>query len=307
MTAATVTSLIELGLTSWIFGLNVIASSLLTVSARLQQRRALASTSVRTRRRHYSLVPYGAIGLTYALFCWGIAGLHPSTRVWVVVISVVTATGLVVIRQLAAFAENVRLLEELDSRVEALHQSITERDRLAAKLRHQAFHDPLTGLGNRALLAKRLEQALGPDRSPDQTIALFVLDLDGFKRVNDVYGHSAGDELLVAAAGRLRDGVTDRALVARLGGDEFAVLVEDTAKEATENTKKLAARLVATMAVPFPLSVGVVVSVSASLGAVTCRGLASACEHLLQEADMAMYEAKHAGKGRFRLRTLQAR
>jgi diguanylate cyclase (GGDEF)-like protein len=292
--------LIEQGLTLWAFGLNVIANGLLTASARIQQRQILASISIRTSRRRYSLTPYGAVAVTYALLCWGLFGLHPSARVWVVVISAMAATGLVVVRQLAAFAENARLLEELDRRVEELHQSLAERDRFAARLHHQAFHDPLTELGNRALLAERLERALAADRSAEQSIALIVLDMDGFKQVNDVFGHIAGDELLVAVAERLRGDVGDRALVARLGGDEFAVLVED----AVEDVERLTARLVATMAEPFPLSSGVAATVSASLGTVVCRGSRYTCEQLLQEADIAMYEVKNAGKRGFRLRTL---
>ncbi|HET9658590.1 MAG TPA: GGDEF domain-containing protein [Kineosporiaceae bacterium] len=297
---ATSTLLIERGLLSWVFGLNVIGSSLLTVSARIQQRQILGSISFRRNRRRYSLAPYGAVAITYGLLCWGVADLHPSMQVWIIVISAVAATGLVVVRQLAAFAENARLLEELDGRVEQLHQSLSERDRLAARLRHQAFHDPLTELGNRALLTERLERELAAERSPEQTMALIVLDLDGFKQVNDVFGHVAGDELLVAAAERLRSDVGDRALVARLGGDEFAILVVDTA----EDVERLADRLVATMAEPFPLSTGAVAKVSASLGMVVCHGSGYNCEQLLEEADVAMYEAKHAGKCRFRLRTL---
>jgi diguanylate cyclase (GGDEF)-like protein len=257
----------------------------------------LARTELGRRRRRYSYAPYGAIATTNALLCWSIAALRPSAQVWVIVLSAVVATALVVVRQLAAFTENARLLEELDRRVGELHLALTEREQLAAQLRHQAFHDPLTGLGNRALLAERLERALATDRSPGQMIALIVLDLDGFKQVNDVYGHAAGDELLMAAAERLRRDVGDGALVARLGGDEFAVLIEDAIEG-----ERLAGRLVTAMTEPYSLFDDVVAAVSASIGMVVCSGSGHTSDRLLHEADAAMYEAKHAGKRGFRVR-----
>src|SRR5205807_2895494 len=104
------------------------------------------------------------------------------------------------------------------SRAEALRQALAVQEELQAQLTHRALHDPLTGLGNRALLAERLADAAG------RSFALLMLDLDGFKDINDTLGHPAGDALLVEVAVRLRREVSDGAVV-RLGGREFAVML----------------------------------------------------------------------------------
>src|SRR5256714_6822224 len=110
------------------------------------------------------------------------------------------------------------LLRTVNSRAEALQQALRMQEELQTHLPHRALHDPLTGLGNRPLLAERLGEAL------DGPFALMMLDLDGFKDINDPLGHPAGDELLVEVAGRLRAAVPDETVV-RLGGDEFAILL----------------------------------------------------------------------------------
>src|SRR5256714_3336241 len=110
------------------------------------------------------------------------------------------------------------LLRTVNSRAEALQQALRMQEELQTHLPHRALHDPLTGLGNRPLLAERLGEAL------DGPFALMMLDLDGFKDINDTLGHPAGDELLVEVARRLRAVVPDETVV-RLGGDEFAVLL----------------------------------------------------------------------------------
>ncbi len=120
---------------------------------------------------------------------------------------------------------------------------ITERKRLAEQLRHQALHDPLTDLANRALFHDRLEHALARLARHDGQLAVLLLDLDGFKTVNDTLGHAVGDQLLAMVAKRLPTAVRPSDTVARLGGDEFVVLVEDATSpsDAVAATQRLAA------------------------------------------------------------------
>jgi diguanylate cyclase (GGDEF)-like protein/PAS domain S-box-containing protein len=174
-------------------------------------------------------------------------------------------------------------------------QDVTDRNALEAQLRHQAFHDSLTGLSNRALFNDRVEHALGRrDETPGPVVLL--LDLDRFKLVNDSLGHAVGDELLVAVAQRLQDAVRSGDTVARLGGDEFAVLLEQCSPVRAE---RHAARLLDAVAQPLTLS-GKLVDVTGSIGIAAGEPGLSAVE-LLRNSDMAMYRAKAAGGGCFRL------
>jgi diguanylate cyclase (GGDEF)-like protein len=165
---------------------------------------------------------------------------------------------------------------------------------------HQAEHDPLTGLGNRTLLARRGAALIRPDehQSVDggSTAALLLIDLDGFKRVNDALGHSVGDDVLVAVAGRLRGVVRDDEEVVRLGGDEFAVLLAPLKDDNAGD--RLAARIVA--ALLEPVSVGpVCVQIGASVG-IALRDADLDLGELLRRADVAMYQAKRLGGGYLR-------
>ncbi|WP_433305725.1 diguanylate cyclase domain-containing protein [Actinoplanes sp. CA-030573] len=163
----------------------------------------------------------------------------------------------------------------------------------AATLHHQAFHDHLTGLANRAQLRSRLEEALLRARRGSH-VAVMLIDLDGFKQVNDTYGHAAGDQLLVTVAQRLRDGVRGADTAARLGGDEFAVLLDGM--DAPEDAVTVAERLL--VALQEPLTVGgAEIRPGGSIGVAIWRGHAD-IDALLHQADTAMYAAKSAGKGR---------
>jgi diguanylate cyclase (GGDEF)-like protein/PAS domain S-box-containing protein len=171
----------------------------------------------------------------------------------------------------------------------------SERKALEEQLVHQAFHDPLTGLANRALFQDRVEHARARLSRGRETLAVLFLDLDDFKRVNDSLGHAAGDELLVTAADRLRACLRPADTVARLGGDEFAILLEEppSCNEATA----VAARISIEIAQPYvvagrPVSIGVSVGVAISSDADQTTG------DLLRNADIAMYLAKRRGKGR---------
>jgi diguanylate cyclase (GGDEF)-like protein/PAS domain S-box-containing protein len=187
------------------------------------------------------------------------------------------------------------LLEEPTVRGIVLNtRDVSERKRLEQQLTHQAFHDPLTGLANRALFRDRVSHALTLARRQGHTISVLFLDLDDFKKVNDSLGHAEGDRLLVAAADRFRSSARAADTIARLGGDEFAILVEDL--NGAEGHGNLLERLSAAMARPFTLS-GNEVHVSSSIGIAVATAEDTA-DDLLRNADMAMYTAKRRGKAR---------
>ncbi|NGO07706.1 EAL domain-containing protein [Streptomyces sp. HC44] len=182
-------------------------------------------------------------------------------------------------------------------------RDVTERVRLQAQLQHNAEHDPLTDLPNRALFTRRVQQALSGRRSSDRGTAVLFIDLDGFKAVNDTIGHQAGDELLVQAARRLQDAVRQGDTAARLGGDEFAALiVGDGTRDRTARERhifELADRLRVKLSQPYSID-GNDVRVAASIGVAFAEPGLGAGE-LLRNADLAMYRAKAAGKGRVEL------
>ncbi|HTJ38509.1 MAG TPA: sensor domain-containing diguanylate cyclase [Dactylosporangium sp.] len=348
--------------------------------------------------RPFSLLPYFGVAGVFALLVVALSGGELTVRVWGVVVGVVLVTGIVVSRQLVAFADNARLLGEVDRSMRALaeqeerfralvqHSSdvtviagpdhvvsyaspalertlgvpaeavigrriedlaapgelaapeghdalraqladllarpgtsttlrlrvphadgtvrwlsavatnllhvpsirgvvynahdITEVVAFQDRLRHEATHDPLTGLANRALFAERITLAGG-------TAAIMIIDLDGFKAVNDTHGHHAGDALLRAVAGRLRACVRPGDTVARLGGDEFAVLLPGATPA---YARELAARVHEAFAEPVPID-AVTVAIRASIG--VAHGALAGAEQLLRDADFAMYSAKH--------------
>jgi diguanylate cyclase (GGDEF)-like protein len=182
-------------------------------------------------------------------------------------------------RQYLALRENRSLAADLAAR---------ER-----QLRHQAFHDPLTGLANRALFADRLGHALALHARSGRSIGLVFVDLDGFKEVNDTFGHAAGDDLLVRVAQRVAGVTRAGDTVARLGGDEFAVLLEDG-----DDPAHSAERILAALAAGFPLA-DRTCAVGASIGVTTLRAddVPASADDLLARSDTAMYAAKRAGKG----------
>jgi diguanylate cyclase (GGDEF)-like protein/PAS domain S-box-containing protein len=174
------------------------------------------------------------------------------------------------------------------------------RLRSEERMRHEAVHDPLTGLANRTLLRDRLEHALArSQREHEHATGVLFVDLDNFKRVNDEYGHAAGDAVLVELGRRLKTAVRPADTVARLGGDEFVVVCEEVD---AETALALGERLVAAIAVP--LKVGDVEHrLSASIGVALGRTDPDA---LLGDADAAVYQAKAAGRGRVELFTRRA-
>ena len=174
-------------------------------------------------------------------------------------------------------------------------RDVTGRRTLEDQLRHQAFHDALTGLSNRALFLDRVEHALARIRRADSPIpAVAFIDLDDFKLVNDSLGHGAGDELLRAVADRLRGCLRSGDTPARLGGDEFAVLLEDAPD--TRAVVEVAERILEALHSPIVVD-GREVYARASIGIATRRGPTTTPEELLRNADLAMYTAKANGKG----------
>jgi len=174
---------------------------------------------------------------------------------------------------------------------------VTERNALERQLTHQAFHDSLTGLPNRALFVDRIQHALNRTRPDGATVAVLFIDLDDFKTVNDSLGHAVGDELLIAVGERLIEATRTSDSTARLGGDEFAVLLEDV--ETEEEAVEAATRVLEAIARPLPLE-GQAVTVHASVG-IALADAGQTVGELVRNADAAMYTAKAAGKSRHTL------
>jgi diguanylate cyclase (GGDEF)-like protein len=188
--------------------------------------------------------------------------------------------AILLVRQYLTARENARLANDLANR--------------EAELRHQAFHDSLTGLANRALFHDRLAHALALHGRDLRSISVLFLDLDDFKVINDTLGHLAGDELLTRVAERVTGAVRTGDTVARLGGDEFAVLQEDQGDPAF-----LAEKLTDAVRRPFTIAAQqVAVTVSIGVVVLGAGDVATTADELVRLADIAMYTAKRRGKGR---------
>ena len=173
---------------------------------------------------------------------------------------------------------------------------VTDRKRLESKLIHDALHDPLTGLANRVLLRDHLERVLARQGRTDGTAALLFVDLDDFKRVNDSFGHAAGDQILVQVAERLVGAVRAEDVVARQSGDEFAILLGQVGS--LDEAIHAAERLLRELRRPILLG-GRSVIVGGSVGVALAAGQDATLEELVTQADAAMYAAKGAGKDRY--------
>jgi diguanylate cyclase (GGDEF)-like protein/PAS domain S-box-containing protein len=174
-------------------------------------------------------------------------------------------------------------------------RDVTDRKQLEGQLRHRALHDPLTGLPNRTLFNDRLHQAWARAARRDEPIALLYLDLDRFKSVNDTFGHSVGDHLLVTVARRMSECLRTTDTVARLGGDEFAVILDPVF--GTQEALSIAQRIVDYVRQPMDIQ-GHEIRITPSIGAALTTGSAIEPDHLLRRADAAMYQAKTRGRGR---------
>jgi diguanylate cyclase (GGDEF)-like protein len=271
-------------------------------SARVQHRQVVADPGIlrEGRLRPYSPLPYVAIASTYVFLAVSLLRGGSDVRTWLVFVAATLCTALVVARQLTALADNARLLTELDIKVRELRRAdgvlrrgVDEREELAGEVRELAFADRLTGLANRTLFTVRLEEAWARARGYDGKLGVMLIDIDDFKPVNDRMGHDAGDLLLKQAGARLVGTLREGDLVARLGGDEFGVLLS---RPTLDNLHHVAQRVLASLAEPYAIW-GEQVRVTASVGIAVERGERTDVEHLMRDADEAMYKAKRRGKG----------
>jgi diguanylate cyclase (GGDEF)-like protein/PAS domain S-box-containing protein len=181
-------------------------------------------------------------------------------------------------------------------------EDVTERRAWAEKLVYQAQHDPLTGLANRRSVVESLTEMLGSKRGRDRRIALLFLDLDGFKAINDTFGHEAGDRVLIEVARRMQRTVRDGDLVGRIAGDEFVVILRNV--YALEEAESAARRYLEALSRPHVVA-GRSQRVLASMG-IAMPGPDETPESMLRLADGLMYEAKAAGTGLYRTVTMTA-
>jgi diguanylate cyclase (GGDEF)-like protein/PAS domain S-box-containing protein len=175
-------------------------------------------------------------------------------------------------------------------------RDITQERTLSAQLTHQSLHDPLTALANRALFMDRLSQALARAARKGGTGTVLLIDLDNFQGVNDTHGHAVGDQLLVAIAHRLEMVARSSDSLARSGDDEFLYLAEGLTSP--EDAAKVAARLLDVFSQPFFIG-GTPIEQRASMGVVVWDTSNTDCTEIVQDADVALYEAKRTGKGRY--------
>ena len=200
--------------------------------------------------------------------------------------------------------QQVEAVRGADGRVERLLgvlQDFTERRRAERRIRQLAYFDSLTGLPNRVRFRERLERALGEVAARGGRLAVLFLDLDDFKNVNDTLGHAAGDRLLGEVATRLRDGLADlvpEPTVARMGGDEFTVLLPSI--EEPGEAVAAARRVIELLERPYRLD-GIEVRTGPSVGVAIHPDDGADADALVRNADMALYEAKRLGKGRYRV------
>lgn len=278
----------------WIWGFLAVGAA-----AGMQRRAGLESGRHReSQPRLWTMLPYVPLGAAVTVSL-AVTMYRGTVGPMLYVLSTLLVL-LVVGRQMLSMRDNQRLTADLHATVRHLQarESELRHSQHQLLLREQQLHrlayaDALTGLANRTALFDRIDtmaMAGGPG-----LVGLFYLDLDGFKQVNDTYGHAVGDALLAAVAQRLRDHIPDASLPARLGGDEFAVLATYDESSGIADQARL---LVDAFARPFSVA-GLMLTVTASIGAaVQLRSLLHRSD-LLRQADIAMYTAKTSGKARY--------
>lgn len=199
--------------------------------------------------------------------------------------------------------QHKQLEVELRRKTEELRRSNDELKRNENRLRHLAYHDGLTGLPNRDLFEEQLQHFLRWVQEQKQITAVLFLDLDGFKQINDTYGHGMGNLLLKAIAQRLVGSLRNSDIVARFGGDEFVVMLPSI--PSAQDVIIVADKLINSLTQPFALE-GQTIKVTTSIGISLCPMDGNTPEELLEKADMAMYQAKQGGKNAYRLASPQS-
>ncbi|MCW5720257.1 MAG: diguanylate cyclase [Devosia sp.] len=177
-----------------------------------------------------------------------------------------------------------------------LRQALVQLQAEREDAQHRALHDPLTGLGNRRLFQTRLAQDMAAMPRGATRLALFALDLDHFKQVNDTLGHDAGDELLVQVASRIKATLPGNCTLARLGGDEFSIIMPGI--ECHEDAAALATSIIEALSVPFSLG-GRTATIGTSIGIATAPDMGTHETDLTRHADDALYRAKNGGRNRY--------
>jgi diguanylate cyclase (GGDEF)-like protein len=263
----------------WLLSYVLVGCAVLHPSVRSLSATTAPGRPVFSRRRQLStavavLVAPGTLAVQHVL---GVP-----LDIWAVVIASVVMFLLVVARM------NV-----------AIHQIVSadrRREEAQAELAHQAAHDSLTGLPNRAQSLELLGGTLSRAQRSGAMIGLLFVDLDGFKKINDTFGHGAGDDVLRTVARRMQTVVRGGDVVGRLGGDEFVVLLEPVVDE--KSAVVVGERLIAEVSAPIRLANGEVVAVGASVGVAISQDARTDPDALLVEADTAAYRAKNRGRGR---------
>lgn len=256
-------------------------------------------------RSQYELVRNSLIVLVLVLLLTSVVGMIVAKRLFRPVPALIQATLRIAGEQTdiaTPFQNRSDEIGDLAVAIESLREAVVERGHLrdirdmAVKLAHMAHHDPLTGLPNRALLMKTLDEAVAGLAS-GKRFNVLMLDLDRFKSINDTLGHASGDNLLKATADRLVAVLGPGDVVARLGGDEFAI-IQRVARNPALEARKLAARLLETVATRIVLD-GIELVVGTSIG-IACAPLhGNEAAQLLKDADLALYRSKSSGRGLF--------
>ncbi len=171
-------------------------------------------------------------------------------------------------------------------------KALTKASAMLRSAQHQASHDVLTGLANRALFDEILNHQLAICRRTQSNLAIIYIDLDGFKPVNDIHGHATGDDVLCMVAERLKGAIRESDMAARLGGDEFALILQQTGLAAAQ---KVAQKLIGALSAPYAVG-SLTLALSASIGVAAYPDSGTTAETLSQHADEAMYKAKFASR-----------
>ncbi len=220
-----------------------------------------------------------------------ISKLNESTNIIIETKALTARVGVYNNDEIGELAKNFNVM------LDKLYQSHDELNKQKDLMAYKAHHDELTGLPNRALFNDRLEFALIKASRKESVVAVFFLDLDRFKEINDTYGHDAGDEVLKVFAQRLKESIRAEDTLARMGGDEFMIIIEDHVNPDTSAV--VAQKIVDAMKEPIELEADTI-KLSTSIGIALYSKDAEEAQELIKNADLAMYDAKQSGRDNFK-------